>query len=74
MSASNTPLELPEAAMPQPSVNALAAPHVALLVSGADALRLGVSVRDNTATIVVTFSDFERFLENCGNPVKYVTV
>ena len=28
----------------------------------------------NTATIVITFADFQRFLEACGNPVQYVTV
>jgi len=28
----------------------------------------------NTATIVVTFADFLRFLESCKNPVQYVTV
>jgi Ala-tRNA(Pro) deacylase len=28
----------------------------------------------NTATIVLAFSDFQRFLESCGNPVQYVTV
>ena len=28
----------------------------------------------NTATIVLAFTDFQRFLENCGNPVQYVTV
>ena len=28
----------------------------------------------NTATIVLAFSDFQRFLESCGNPVQYVAV
>jgi Ala-tRNA(Pro) deacylase len=28
----------------------------------------------NTATIVLAFADFQRFLESCGNPVQYVTV
>jgi len=28
----------------------------------------------NTATVVVRFADFLRFLETCGNPVQYVTV
>jgi Ala-tRNA(Pro) deacylase len=28
----------------------------------------------NTATIVLKFADFQRFLEACGNPVQYVTV
>jgi Ala-tRNA(Pro) deacylase len=28
----------------------------------------------NTATIVVTFDDFLRFLGSCGNPVRYVSV
>jgi Ala-tRNA(Pro) deacylase len=26
----------------------------------------------NTATLTVTYSDFERFLEHCGNPVLYL--
>ena len=28
----------------------------------------------NTATIVLAFADFLRFLESCGNSVRYVTV
>jgi Ala-tRNA(Pro) deacylase len=28
----------------------------------------------NTATLVLSFSDFERFLASCGNPVRYVTI
>jgi Ala-tRNA(Pro) deacylase len=28
----------------------------------------------NTATIVLTFADFQRFLDASGNPVQYVTV
>jgi Ala-tRNA(Pro) deacylase len=28
----------------------------------------------NTATLTLTFADFERFLATCGNPVQYVTV
>jgi Ala-tRNA(Pro) deacylase len=28
----------------------------------------------NTATLVLAFDDFERFLESCGNPIQYVTV
>jgi Ala-tRNA(Pro) deacylase len=28
----------------------------------------------NTATIVLAFADFQRFLENCGNPVQYVII
>jgi Ala-tRNA(Pro) deacylase len=28
----------------------------------------------NTATIVLAFAAFERYLESCGNPVQYVTV
>ena len=28
----------------------------------------------NTATIVLAFADFLRFLDSCGNPVQYVTV
>jgi Ala-tRNA(Pro) deacylase len=36
--------------------------------------RVSFHPNDNTVTIVVTFSDFERFLAACGNPVTYVTV
>jgi Ala-tRNA(Pro) deacylase len=28
----------------------------------------------NTATIVLAFDDFERYLQTCGNPVQYITV
>jgi Ala-tRNA(Pro) deacylase len=28
----------------------------------------------NTATLALTFEDFERFLASRGNPVRYVTV
>jgi Ala-tRNA(Pro) deacylase len=28
----------------------------------------------NTATVVLSFADFQRFLESCGNPVQYVQV
>jgi Ala-tRNA(Pro) deacylase len=28
----------------------------------------------NTATVTLTFADFERFLAACGSPVAYVTV
>ena len=28
----------------------------------------------NTATIVLAFADFERYLENCGNKVQYIDV
>ena len=28
----------------------------------------------NTVTYVLAFADFERFLEQCGNPVKYIRV
>jgi Ala-tRNA(Pro) deacylase len=28
----------------------------------------------NTATLVLAFSDFQRFLESCGNPIQYVSV
>jgi Ala-tRNA(Pro) deacylase len=28
----------------------------------------------NTATLVVSFPDFEKFLHACGNPVRFVTV
>jgi len=36
--------------------------------------RVSFHPNDNTSTIVIAFADFERFLESCGNPVKYVTV
>ena len=28
----------------------------------------------NTATLVISFADFERFLAHCGNPVQFVTL
>jgi Ala-tRNA(Pro) deacylase len=28
----------------------------------------------NTATLVITGADFTRFLEACGNPVRYVSI
>jgi Ala-tRNA(Pro) deacylase len=28
----------------------------------------------NTATVVLSAADFQRFLDNCGNPVQYVSV
>jgi Ala-tRNA(Pro) deacylase len=28
----------------------------------------------NTATLAIAFSDFEKFLAACGNPVRYITV
>lgn len=28
----------------------------------------------NTATLVITFADFERFLASCGNPVQFVNI
>ncbi len=28
----------------------------------------------NTATLTLTFSDFERFLASCGNPVRYIDI
>jgi len=28
----------------------------------------------NTATLVLAYADFERFLADCGNPVSYITV
>jgi len=36
--------------------------------------RVSFHPNDNTITIVVTFADFERFLADCGNPSKYITV
>jgi Ala-tRNA(Pro) deacylase len=36
--------------------------------------RVSFHPNDNTATIVIAFPDFERFLAECGNPVKYVDV
>ena len=39
-----------------------------------DAPRVSFHPNDNTSTIVIAFADFERFLAQCGNPVKYVTV
>ena len=34
--------------------------------------RVGFHPNVNTATVVLTFSDFERFLAACGNSVQYV--
>ena len=36
--------------------------------------RVSFHPNDNTMTIVVTFADFERFLVDCGNPLKYIAV
>jgi Ala-tRNA(Pro) deacylase len=36
--------------------------------------RLSFHPNINTATLVLTFADFERFLASRGNPVRYVTV
>jgi Ala-tRNA(Pro) deacylase len=38
------------------------------------AARVSFHPNDNTITIVLSFSDFERFLADCGNPTKYVEV
>jgi Ala-tRNA(Pro) deacylase len=40
----------------------------------ASAARISFHPNINTATIVLAFSDFERYLEQCGNPVQYVRV
>jgi Ala-tRNA(Pro) deacylase len=36
--------------------------------------RISFHPNTNTATIVVKFADFRRFLEACGNPLQYVIV
>jgi Ala-tRNA(Pro) deacylase len=36
--------------------------------------RLSFHPNDNTRTITMAFADFERFLADCGNSVKYVDV
>jgi len=38
------------------------------------ATRVSFHPNINTATYVVSASDFARFLETCGNPVQYVTI
>lgn len=38
------------------------------------AARVSFHPNVNTATMVVAFADFERFLAACGNPVQYVSV
>jgi Ala-tRNA(Pro) deacylase len=40
----------------------------------ARAERISFHPNINTATIVIAFADFERFLAHCGNPVQYVRV
>ncbi len=36
--------------------------------------RVSFHPNDNTITLALAFSDFERFLADCGNPTKYVEV
>jgi len=38
------------------------------------ATRISFHPNINTATLVIAFSDFERFLASCGNSVQYVTI
>jgi Ala-tRNA(Pro) deacylase len=38
------------------------------------AARISFHPNINTVTLTLTFADFLRFLESCGNPVQYVTV
>jgi Ala-tRNA(Pro) deacylase len=47
---------------------------VRVLVDGAlrSAERVGFHPNVNTATVVLAFADFERFLAACGNPVTYI--
>jgi Ala-tRNA(Pro) deacylase len=47
---------------------------VRVLVDGAlrSAERVGFHPNVNTATVVLAFADFERFLSSCGNPVTYI--
>lgn len=52
MSGSNPATAAEQGSAARPSVNALAAPHVAALLAGADALRLRVSADETGATIV----------------------
>lgn len=46
---------------------------VRVLVDAAlrSAERVGFHPNVNTATVVLAFADFERFLASCGNPVEY---
>ena len=48
--------------------------HVAIDRDLKSAVKISFHPNINTATIVVTFADFHRFLEASGNPVQYVTV
>ena len=51
--------------------------HVVRVVMDRDlksADRISFHPNINTATVVLAFTDFERFLETCGNPVQYVDV
>jgi Ala-tRNA(Pro) deacylase len=36
--------------------------------------RISFHPNENTATITVTFADFERFVAHCGHPVGYLSV
>ena len=38
------------------------------------ASRISFHPNINTATVVVAFADFLRFLDACGNPVQYVSI
>lgn len=38
------------------------------------AARISFHPNINTATVVLSFADFEKFLAVCGNPVKYIDV
>jgi Ala-tRNA(Pro) deacylase len=40
----------------------------------ASAKKISFHPNINTATIVLAFTDFQRFLETCGNPVQYLAV
>jgi Ala-tRNA(Pro) deacylase len=53
------------------------APHHIRVVLDRDlksADRISFHPNINTATLVITWADFQRFLDACGNPVQYVSV
>lgn len=50
--------------------------EVQLFLDGAlrRSLRISFHPNDNTATLVLAFGDFERFLQHTGHPVRYLVV
>lgn len=48
--------------------------HVCLDEALKGTRRISFHPNINTATLVISFADFERFLANCGNPVRFLRV